>query len=173
VHAPRDGEGGKAGRGRIARRNLALPTVRTYPGHVTKTHILATVREGVSNEVADRMADMKKQGTAEAAEQLLVGTTWLPALLRTPMWTRFEGEALIPWDQSVLRRNQISVKLLSPPLPVTSEFIDAGISIIPDIEIGSHAHPLVFGRACRIRRAAQFCAVVCQVRPSSALMCER
>ena len=89
------------------------------------------------------------------------------------MWTRFEGEALIPWDQSVLRRNQISVKLLSPRLPVTSEFIDAGISITPDIEIGSHAHPRVFGHAYRVRRAAQFCAVVCQVRPSSALMCER
>jgi hypothetical protein len=58
------------------------------------------------------------------------------------MWTRFEGEALIPWDQSGLRRDQIRVKLLSPPLPVTSEFIDVGVSIIPDIEIGSHARPV-------------------------------
>ena len=58
------------------------------------------------------------------------------------MWTRFEGEALIPWDQSALRRDQINVKLLSPPFPVTSEFIDAGVSIIPDIEIGSHARPV-------------------------------
>jgi hypothetical protein len=55
------------------------------------------------------------------------------------MWTRFEGEALIPWDKSGLRQDQISVKLLSSPLPVTSEFIDAGVSTIPDIEIGSHA----------------------------------
>ena len=30
------------------------------------------------------MADMKKQDMAEAAEQLLVGTGWLPALMRTP-----------------------------------------------------------------------------------------
>jgi ParB family chromosome partitioning protein len=30
------------------------------------------------------MADMKKAGMAEAAEQLLVGTGWLPALMRTP-----------------------------------------------------------------------------------------
>jgi ParB family chromosome partitioning protein len=36
------------------------PTSRTYLGRVTKTHILAVVREGVSDEAADRMADMKK-----------------------------------------------------------------------------------------------------------------
>jgi ParB family chromosome partitioning protein len=30
------------------------------------------------------MADMKKVEMAEAAERLLAGTTWLPALLRTP-----------------------------------------------------------------------------------------
>ena len=60
------------------------PTVRTYLGRITKAHILTAVREGVSNEAADRMADMKKQDMAEAAEQLLVGTTGLPALLRTP-----------------------------------------------------------------------------------------
>jgi hypothetical protein len=41
------------------------------------------VRHAVSDEAADRMADMKKQGMAEAAEQLLAGTGWLPALLRT------------------------------------------------------------------------------------------
>ena len=30
------------------------------------------------------MADMKKHDMAEAAEQLLAGTGWLPALMRTP-----------------------------------------------------------------------------------------
>jgi len=60
------------------------PTTRTYLGRVTKTHILAAVRQAVSDEVADRMADMKKPDMAEAAEQLLVGTGWLPALMRTP-----------------------------------------------------------------------------------------
>lgn len=59
------------------------PTVRTYLGRVTKPHILAAVREAVSEEAADRIADMKKQPMAEAAEQLLVGTGWLPALMRT------------------------------------------------------------------------------------------
>jgi len=60
------------------------PNVRTYLGRITKAHILTAVREAVSNEAANRMADMKKQDMAEAAEQLLVGTAWLPALLRTP-----------------------------------------------------------------------------------------
>ena len=61
-----------------------IPTARTYFGRVTKPHILAAVREAVSIEAADRMADMKKQDMAEAAEQLLVATGWLPALMRTP-----------------------------------------------------------------------------------------
>lgn len=60
------------------------PTVRTYLGRVTKAHILAAVREAVSDEAADRIAGMKKQPMAEAAEQLLAGTGWLPPLLRTP-----------------------------------------------------------------------------------------
>jgi ParB family chromosome partitioning protein len=61
-----------------------VPTARTYLGRVTKTHILAAVREAVSIEAADRMADMKKQDMAEAAEQLLAATDWLPAVMRTP-----------------------------------------------------------------------------------------
>lgn len=59
------------------------PTVRTYFGRVTKAHILAAVREAVGDEAADRIAAMKKQPMAEAAEQLLAGTGWLPPLLRT------------------------------------------------------------------------------------------
>jgi hypothetical protein len=43
----------------------------------------------------------------------------------------------------VVRRDQISVMLSSSsPLPVTSELIDAGVSIIPDVEIASHALPV-------------------------------
>jgi ParB family chromosome partitioning protein len=64
------------------------PTVRTYLGRVTKAHILAAVREAVGDEAAERIASMKKQPMAEAAEQLLAGTGWLPPLLRTepPVW---------------------------------------------------------------------------------------
>ncbi|EAQ33395.1 ParB-like nuclease [Nitrobacter sp. Nb-311A] len=65
------------------------PTARTYFGRVTKAHILAAVREAVSDEAADWIASMKKQPMAEAAEQLLAGTGWLPPLLRTaqPAWS--------------------------------------------------------------------------------------
>ena len=38
----------------------------------------------IDQEAAGRMADMKKQDMAEAAEQALVGTGWLPTLMRTP-----------------------------------------------------------------------------------------
>ncbi|TGY88758.1 ParB/RepB/Spo0J family partition protein [Marinicauda algicola] len=61
-----------------------IPDARTYLGRVTKAHILAAVREAVSDEAADRIAAMKKQPMAEAAEQLLAGTGWLPPLMRTP-----------------------------------------------------------------------------------------
>lgn len=59
------------------------PTVRSYLGRVTKARILEAVCEGVSGEAAERMVDMKKVDMAEAAEQLLVATGWLPSLLRT------------------------------------------------------------------------------------------
>ncbi len=59
------------------------PTVRSYLGRVTKARILEAVCEGVSGEAAERMGDMKKVDMAEAAEQLLAATGWLPPLLRT------------------------------------------------------------------------------------------
>jgi ParB family chromosome partitioning protein len=61
------------------------PTVRTYLGRVTKALILDAVREAVSDEAADRIASLKKQPMAEAAEQLLAGTGWLPPLMRTAL----------------------------------------------------------------------------------------
>src|SRR4029077_6616619 len=60
------------------------PTVRTYLGRITKARILEAVREGVSHEAADRMADMKKPDMAEAAEQLLGATDWAPAAVAAP-----------------------------------------------------------------------------------------
>ncbi|MGM4954123.1 ParB/RepB/Spo0J family partition protein [Bradyrhizobium barranii] len=59
------------------------PTVRSYLGRVTKARILEAVCEGVSGEAAERMVDMKKVDMAEAVEQLLAATDWLPSLLRT------------------------------------------------------------------------------------------
>jgi len=60
------------------------PTVDSYLGRVTKAHIVQAVSEGVSDDAARRIADMKKPDMAQAAEQLLAGTGWLPAVLRTP-----------------------------------------------------------------------------------------
>jgi ParB family chromosome partitioning protein len=68
------------------------PTVRTYLGRITKARILEAVREGVSIDAADRMAQMKKQDMAEAAEQQLAGTGWLPLLMRTPPTAREPAE---------------------------------------------------------------------------------
>ncbi|MER8785101.1 ParB N-terminal domain-containing protein [Mesorhizobium sp. M1006] len=60
------------------------PTARTYLGRVTKAHILDAVREAASDEAADRLSALTKLPMAEAAEQLLAGTGWLPAVMRTP-----------------------------------------------------------------------------------------
>lgn len=60
------------------------PTVDSYLGRVTKAHIVEAVAEGVSEDAARRIVDMKKQDMAQAAEQLLSGTGWLPTILRTP-----------------------------------------------------------------------------------------
>ncbi len=60
------------------------PTVDSYLGRVTKAHIVEAVSEGVSEDAARRIADMKKPDMAQAAEQLLAGTGWLPTILRTP-----------------------------------------------------------------------------------------
>jgi ParB family chromosome partitioning protein len=64
------------------------PTEKTYLGRVTKAHILAAVREAVSDEAAERIAGLRKTEMAQAAEQLLAGTGWLPSVLRTarPAW---------------------------------------------------------------------------------------
>ena len=64
------------------------PTVRSYFGRITKAHIVAAVREALGDEAAERIADKKKVEMAEAAEQLLAGTGWLPPVLRTarPAW---------------------------------------------------------------------------------------
>ncbi|HVI53180.1 MAG TPA: ParB/Srx family N-terminal domain-containing protein [Candidatus Sulfotelmatobacter sp.] len=58
------------------------PTGQTYLSRVTKAHILAAVREAVSDEAAERIAGLKKPEMAQAAEQLLAGTGWLPTVLR-------------------------------------------------------------------------------------------
>jgi ParB family chromosome partitioning protein len=67
------------------------PTARSYFERVTKAHILAAVRDGASDESAERMAGMKKSEMAEIAERILAGTGWLPTLLRAPKVEPDEG----------------------------------------------------------------------------------
>ena len=59
------------------------PTVDSYLGRVTKAEIVCAVREGVSDEAAQRIAGCKKPEMAQAAEGMLAGTGWLPDALRT------------------------------------------------------------------------------------------
>jgi ParB family chromosome partitioning protein len=59
------------------------PTAQSYLGRVTKARIIEAVREGAGEGAADRLAGLKKSEMAEAAEQALAGTRWLPTLLRT------------------------------------------------------------------------------------------
>ncbi len=59
------------------------PTADSYFGRVTKAEIVCAVREGVSDEAAQRIAGCKKPDMAQAAESLLAGTGWLPDALRT------------------------------------------------------------------------------------------
>ncbi|MFO1108406.1 MAG: ParB/RepB/Spo0J family partition protein [Bradyrhizobium sp.] len=68
------------------------PTVKSYLGRITKARILEAVREGVGHEAAERMGQMKKTAMAEAAEQLLAGTDWLPSLLRTTKTDRQQSD---------------------------------------------------------------------------------
>ncbi|GMU39389.1 MAG: hypothetical protein AMXMBFR23_02550 [Chloroflexota bacterium] len=58
------------------------PTAEGYFSRVTKALILEAVREAADEE-ASRIAGMKKQAMAEAAEEVLTGKGWLPHLLRS------------------------------------------------------------------------------------------
>ncbi|SHO61310.1 chromosome partitioning protein, ParB family [Pseudoxanthobacter soli DSM 19599] len=59
------------------------PTVQSYLGRLTKAHILNAVREAIGHDAAERIGGLKKTEMAQAAEQLLAGTGWLPSVLRT------------------------------------------------------------------------------------------
>lgn len=59
------------------------PTSSAYFSRVTKAQIAEAVRQAVSQDAGDRLAGLKKPEMAEAAERLVVGTGWLPPLLRT------------------------------------------------------------------------------------------
>ena len=60
------------------------PTAESYFGRVAKSCILEAVTEAVSEDAARHISAAKKTDMADAAEQLIAGTNWLPEPLRTP-----------------------------------------------------------------------------------------
>ncbi|WP_430449680.1 ParB N-terminal domain-containing protein [Rhodophyticola sp.] len=59
-------------------------TADSYLGRITKAQILSAVSDAKGDKDAERIAGFKKPDMVEAAEELLAGTDWLPAPLRTP-----------------------------------------------------------------------------------------
>ncbi len=59
------------------------PNVENYLGRVTKARILEAVHEAKGEQAAQQLEGLKKGDMAEAAEQLLAGSGWLPEPLRT------------------------------------------------------------------------------------------
>ncbi|MBN9464065.1 ParB/RepB/Spo0J family partition protein [Brevundimonas sp.] len=69
-------------------------TASSYFCRVAKARVLEDVIEATSAEEAGRIAGFKKGDMAEAAERLVEGKGWLPAVLRTePAAQEVEGEA--------------------------------------------------------------------------------
>ena len=64
------------------------PTAETYFGRVSNGRILEAVTEAVSEDAARRLGSAKKADMAEAAEQLVAGTGWLPEPLRTGVFVK-------------------------------------------------------------------------------------
>lgn len=62
------------------------PSAANYLARVSKERILEALREGGADDVA-AIAKLKKPAMAEAAEKLLAGKGWLPAVLRIPEQT--------------------------------------------------------------------------------------
>jgi ParB family chromosome partitioning protein len=67
------------------------PTVDNYLGRVTKGRILQAVSEARGDTAAERIRPFKKADMANAAEELLADTGWLPEPLRTPGQTFAPG----------------------------------------------------------------------------------
>ncbi len=60
------------------------PTVDTVPGRGTNAPIRPAAAEAKGQRAADRSEHMKKGEMADQAQELLVGTGWIPEPLRTP-----------------------------------------------------------------------------------------
>jgi ParB family chromosome partitioning protein len=65
--------------------------VLDYLARVTKGRIVEALREAKGETSAERIRPLKKAEMAKAAEDLLIGTGWLPEPLRTPGQTFAPG----------------------------------------------------------------------------------
>ncbi|MEW6394958.1 MAG: chromosome partitioning protein ParB [Pseudomonadota bacterium] len=79
------------------------PTARSYFGRVAKDHIVAAVSDAVGSEAADRIAAMKKAPMAEAAEQLVAGTGWLPRIIADPAIVHASADGLTDAGDSAVK----------------------------------------------------------------------
>lgn len=76
------------------------PTVDSYLGRVTKSHILQAVREAKGDQSAELIGHLKKTDMAREAERLMAGSGWLPEPLRLAAHvasvdeSRFENAAI-------------------------------------------------------------------------------
>jgi ParB family chromosome partitioning protein len=60
------------------------PTAANYLGRISRQRILGTIADGVSPEAAENFRKLPKPTLIAHAEERLVGSGWLPALLRAP-----------------------------------------------------------------------------------------
>ncbi len=88
IRAPRQSADDSEGNAAALAREVGLdmkaywqPTATSYFGRVSKERIVEAVRDGVSDQAAQNIVRLKKPAMAEAAEAVLAGKGWLPALL--------------------------------------------------------------------------------------------
>ncbi|ACI59564.1 ParB domain protein nuclease (plasmid) [Rhizobium leguminosarum bv. trifolii WSM2304] len=77
------------------------PTVDSYLGRVTKSHILQAVREAKGDQSAELIGHLKKTDMAREAERLMAGSGWLPEPLRL-------AAGLASVDESAFENAEIS-----------------------------------------------------------------
>jgi ParB family chromosome partitioning protein len=76
------------------------PTVDNYLGRVSKQRIVDAVTEAKGEAAADCIRHLKKTEMAQAAEELLADTGWVPEPLRTP------GQAFTPVEAAAAADNR-------------------------------------------------------------------
>lgn len=89
------------------------PDIDSYLGRVTKAQILEAVREAKGQRAGDRIEHLKKSEMAQHAQELLAGSGWLPAVLRTPGLATFmppDAERPAKGDEPVMEGHSIAAE---------------------------------------------------------------